>query len=107
MLFFCWDNCGGQNKNQFIAQVMIYNANKTNIDKIHSHFLYKEHTFLADVINFSNIENNLKQKKLLYTTDDYVHVISKTNSYKKDKKYKKMKNNCSQDDSTGTSKLPH
>ena len=96
MLSFCWDNCGGQNKNQFIAHAMIYNVNKTTIDKIHLHFLYEGHTFIAHVSNFGNIEKNLKQKNYCILQ----MIILKTILYRKDKKANKRKNNCPWDAST-------
>ena len=51
------DNCGDQNKNQYIAQALIHIVNTTKIEKADLNFPYKSHTFLlVGDSNFGNIE---------------------------------------------------
>ena len=59
--FWC-EHCGGQNKNQYIAQALIYIVNTTNIEKVDLKFPYKGHIFLAEDSNFGNIEKKYKKK---------------------------------------------
>ena len=83
--FWC-DNCGGQNKNQYIAQAMMYIVNTVDgIKEINIRFPYTGHTFLADDSNFSCIEKKDAQKELFYFIDDCAKCISDCNSYRKDK----------------------
>ena len=57
--FWC-DNCGGQNKSQYIAMAMIYLVNTVDSLKcIDIRFPYKGHTFLADDSNFGSIEEKV------------------------------------------------
>ena len=85
-LSFLCDNCPGQNKNQYIAQAMVYVVNMTRINRVDVRFPYRGHMFLPDDTNFGNIECKMKKKELLYCMDDYVNVISSANSCRLDKK---------------------
>lgn len=74
--FWC-DNCGGQNKNQYIAMAMIYTVNAIeNVNVIDIRSPYKGHTFLSDDLKFRNIEKKFKATELLHSVDDYVDIIS-------------------------------
>ena len=89
--FWC-DNCGRQNKNQFVAMAMIYMVNTIeDLQVVDIRFPYKGHTFLPDDSNFGIIEKKIQAKELLYTVDDYVEAMSKCNSYRKEKKGEKKK----------------
>ena len=81
LTFWC-DNYGGQNKNQYLAQALIYIVNTTNIEKVDLKFPYKGHTFLADDSNFGNIEKKIWQKEILYTIEDYKKAIESAHSYR-------------------------
>ena len=67
--FWC-DNCGGQNKNQYIAMAMIYTVNAIeNVNVIDIRSPYKGHTFLSDDLKFRNIEKKFKATELLHSVD--------------------------------------
>lgn len=72
------DNCGGQNKNQFIARFWMYIVKNTHIETVDHKFLVPGHSYMECDQNFGLIEKTKKQQQYVFVPDDWVKVVTGT-----------------------------
>lgn len=71
------DNCGGQNKNQYITRFWMYTVQNTHIETVEHKFLVPGHTFMECDEDFGLIEKTKKSLQYVFMTDDWIHAVAK------------------------------
>lgn len=72
------DNCGGQNKNQYITRFWMYTVQNTHIETVEHKFLVPGHTFMECDEDFGLIEKTKKSLQYVFVPDDWIHAVAKT-----------------------------
>lgn len=72
------DNCGGQNKNKFIARFWMYIVKNTNVETVDHKFLVPGHSYMECDQNFGLIEKAKKQLQYVFVPDDWVKAVAGT-----------------------------
>lgn len=70
------DNCGGQNKNQYIARFWMYIVKSSNIDKVDHKFLIAGHSYMQCDQDFGIIEKTKKNLKYVFVPDDWISAVA-------------------------------
>lgn len=73
------DNCGGQNKNQYISRFWMSIVQKTNIETVDHKFLIPGHSYMECDQDFGMIEKSKKKHQYVFVPDHWISAIAQAN----------------------------
>lgn len=74
------DTCGGQNRNQFVAAVLLWTVNKIDhLQKIEQKFLESGHSYMEADSMHSSIES-AKKNESVYSVTDWINIFKRARS---------------------------
>lgn len=73
------DNCGGQNKSQYITRFWMYIVKNTHIETVDHKFLVAGHSYMECDEDFGLIEKTKKNLQFVFVPDDWVSAVASAN----------------------------